>query len=66
MSFKISYEPLNHITGVGPKTVEIESVEKAWFEVHGLMNSDERVTISENGHAISWEALRDRANRKVN
>ena len=66
VSFKITYEPLNRIAGVGPKTVEIDSVEGAWLEVHGLMNSDERVTITENGSTISWQELRDRANQRAN
>lgn len=61
MTFKITYEPLNRIDGVKPKTVEIETAHDAWVQVNGLMQSDERVTISENGRAITWQELRDRA-----
>lgn len=66
MGFKITFEPLNRIRGVKPTTVEIDTADKAWLEVHGLMASDERVTITEDGHPISWEKLRDRANQVAN
>jgi len=66
VGFKITFEPLNRTQGVGPKSVEIESAHDAWIEVHGLMNSDEQVTISENGHPISWLELRDRAKGQAN
>ena len=49
MGFKIIYEPLNRTAGVEPKSVEIDAVEKAWLEVHGLMNSDERAQFRRTG-----------------
>lgn len=66
MTFKITFEPVNRIQGVTPKTVEIESVGRAWLEVHGLMQSDERVSITENGRPVTWQELRDRAKNAAN
>lgn len=65
MSFKITFEPLDNIASVKPTTFEIETAAKAWLEAEWLMKSDERVTICEDGHTISWEELRDRASREA-
>ncbi|MDG4854078.1 MULTISPECIES: hypothetical protein [unclassified Mesorhizobium] len=66
MAFKITYEPLNRIAGVQPQMVEKESAREAWIAVDALMKSDERVTISEDGHSITWQELRDRAKGSAN
>lgn len=59
MSYKITFEPLNRISGVVPTTVEIETAAKAWKEVDGLMRSDERVTIVDvYGHELDWQQLK--------
>jgi hypothetical protein len=61
MAYHVTYEPINRIAGVEPKTVIFETAAEAWKAVDGLMRSDERVTIKENGLPIGWEQLRDLA-----
>jgi hypothetical protein len=45
MPYKVTFEPLNRISGVKPTTVEIETAAEAWKTVDGLQRSDEKVTI---------------------
>jgi hypothetical protein len=62
MPYKVTFEPLNRISGVRPKTVEIETAAAAWKQVDGLMHSDERVTIVDPiGLEIDWQELKRRA-----
>jgi hypothetical protein len=67
MPFKITYEPLNKIVGVKPKTVEKSSASEAWILVQGLQASDERVTImGPNGRSIRWQDLKELASKEAN
>lgn len=67
MPYKITYEPLNRIVGVTPKTVEKETAAEAWKLVDGLMHSDERVTIiGPRGLKIGWQELKEIASREGN
>lgn len=67
MPYKVTFEPLNRIAGVKPKTVEIETAAEAWMEVYGLMKSDERVTIVDpHGRTIGWQELKEIAAKEAN
>lgn len=57
MPYEITFEPLNPIRGVTPKTVTKETAKEAWKLVDGLMRSDERVTAINPGQ-MGWEELR--------
>ena len=67
MPYKVTFEPLNRIAGVKPTTVDIETAAKAWMEVHGLMASDEKVTIIDpHGRVIGWQELKEIAAKEAN
>jgi hypothetical protein len=67
MPYKVTFEPLNRIRGVKPKTVEIETAIDAWKTVDGLQRSDEKVLIVHpSGRQIGWQELRDEALKKIN
>lgn len=62
MPYQITYQPLNRIPGVKPKTVTIETAAEAWTTVQQLEASDEQVTITgSSGHPIGKFELRDLA-----
>ena len=66
MAYHITFEPMNRIPGVQPKTVQIEGAAKAWAEVQALMASDEKVRITINGTSdISWQELKLLAEREM-
>jgi hypothetical protein len=66
MPYKITFEPLNRISGVKSETVEIETAAEAWKTVDGLQRSDEKVTIrGPSGREIGWQELRDEALKKT-
>lgn len=66
MPFRITFEPLNRIAGVKPKTVAFETAAKAWIEVQSLMASDEKVTIVDtHGHPIDWQELKELAAKEA-
>ena len=67
MSYKITYEPLNRIAGVEPKTVTEETASSAWDLVDKLHRSDEKTTIrNSSGRVIGWQELRDLAVKEAN
>ena len=57
MPFHITFEPLNRIPGVKPKTVMKETAAEAWASAQGLRASDEHVTVrNDAGRVIEdWE-----------
>jgi hypothetical protein len=59
MPYTITYEPLNRIPGVKPKTVTKDTAAEAWALVDALHRSDEKTEIrGPHGHSIGWEELR--------
>lgn len=45
MPYQITFEPINRISGVEPKTVTFETAGLALVAAEGLIASDEKVTI---------------------
>jgi hypothetical protein len=59
MPFIITFQPINRIQGVGPKSTQEASAVAAWKTVDGLMRSDETVEITHpDGYKISWQELK--------
>jgi hypothetical protein len=59
--YSITYEPLNYIVGVNPKTVTMNTAVEAWATVEVLQRRGERVAIRRFGADIEWEELRAEA-----
>ena len=59
--YSITYEPLNGIVGVTPKTTTTNTAADAWAIADSLQRSDEKVIIRRFGREIGWEELRDEA-----
>ena len=67
MIYTITFQPLNPISGVKPKTVTKDSATAAWAEVQMLQASDEKAEIKDrSGRDISWQELRDLAAQEAN
>ena len=67
MSYRVTFEPLNRIPGVKPRTFERETAALAWVEVQGLMASDEKVKIvNPHGREIGWQELKRLATEEAN
>lgn len=59
MPYSITYEPLNRIRGVKPKTVTCETAAETLRLVNGLQMSDEKVVIrNPQGSEIGYEELK--------
>lgn len=59
MTYKITFQPINKIDGVKPKTIEEKSAKDAWKLVYGLMQSDECVEIiAPSGWHMDWKELK--------
>ena len=63
MPYEITFEPINPIRGVIPKTVTVETAKEAWKIVDALMRSDERVTAINPGQ-MGWQELQMLAERE--
>ena len=67
MSYKITFEPLNRISGVKPRTVELATASEAWVQAQGLMASDEKVRVlAPEGYEIGWQELKALADEEAN
>ena len=64
MAFTITFEPINRIAGTQPGSAQFDSAKDAWREVEGLIRSDEKVTIQQDGHVISSQHLKELAARE--
>jgi hypothetical protein len=53
MPYKITYEPLNRIRGVTPKTFERETATEAWKEVDGLTRSEFSKKFENHVHMVA-------------
>jgi hypothetical protein len=67
MAFHITFEPINRIQGVKPRTVTKETAAEAWAEVQGLQASDERTSVKDDSgrHVEDWQ-LRELAAKERN
>ena len=67
MPYTITFEPLNPIKGVKPKSVEFATASEAWAQAQGLMASDEKATVlAPGGYEIGLQELKMLANEEAN
>jgi len=57
--YSITYEPVDSIAGVHPKTIAMDTAIEAWATVEVLQRTGENVVIRRSGLEIGWEELRD-------
>jgi hypothetical protein len=66
MAYQLTYQPLNRIAGVSPRTVGCATAAEAWTLYQQLTASDERVEIKTDGRHMGSGELQLLAEREAN